>query len=261
MPERGAARAARGALPLRPARGQRPIRVAEVRDSYGADKRWEEFSGELPALLLFRPLSFLVTPLFARAGFSPSGVSWLSGALSLALPCAAVLGGAQAHWLVFAAGFGCQLLDCVDGNLARVTQRTSARGQLLDLVLGQLYWILVLLSLGLLVERRGGGVFGGFALEVALALPWLVLLSRISRNYAELHFGRAQPHALRPSGPLGFRRAALVALGGLENLYIFGIALAGALGGLDWLLLGIAVYTLAVFLYVEQDLLRGLAAR
>lgn len=242
-------------------RGPQRLTVAEVRRSYGAGKRWEELSGELPALLLFRPLSFWVTPLFARAGFTPSGVTWLSGALSLCMPLAALEGGARAHWLVFGAGFACQILDCVDGNLARATGRSSAYGQMLDLVIGQLYWILVFVSVGLLAEQRGGGLFGPWALEVATALPLLVLLNRLSRDHAERHFGRAQPHARPPAGRLGPERWLLIALSGLENLYIFGIAAAGALGGMDWLLLAMSVYVCGVFVYVELELLRDLAAR
>lgn len=243
------------------AAGPKRLTVADVRRSYAADKRWEELSGELPALLLFRPLSFWVTPLFARAGFTPSGVTWLSLALSICLPLAAVFGGERAHWLVFGAGFACQVLDCVDGNLARATGRSSAYGQMLDLVIGQLYWILVFVSVGILAEQRGGGLFGDYALEIATALPLLVLLNRLSRNHAEQHFARAQPHAVPPAGPLGLKRLALIALSGLENLYIFGIAAAGALGGMDWLLLAMAVYVCGVFAYVELDLLRDLAAR
>jgi hypothetical protein len=195
--------------------GAKRLTVADVRRSYGDDKRWEELSGELPALLIFRPLSFYVTPLFARASFSPSAVTWLSFALALAMPVAACRGGAQAHWLVFALGFAYQVLDCVDGNLARAMGRSSGYGQLLELVTGQLYWIFVFVSLGALLEARGGGMFGGAAFEVALALPLCVLLNRLSRNHAEYHFGRREPHAAPPSGALSPARWLLIALAGL----------------------------------------------
>jgi phosphatidylglycerophosphate synthase len=241
--------------------GAKRLSVAGVRRSYGADKRWEELSGELPALLIFRPISFYLTPLFARAGFSPSGVTWLSLAFALALPLAAWRGGAQAHWLVFALGFAYQVLDCVDGNLARATGRSSAYGELLELVTGQLYWIAVFVSLGLLCEARGGGMFGSAAFEVTLALPLVVLLNRLSRNHAEYHFGRAEPHAAQPQGALSPARWLLIALAGLENLYIFGIALTGSFGGMDWLLFAIAVYVVGVFVYVELGLLRDLGSR
>jgi len=232
--------------------------VAAVRRSYPAEKRWEELAGELPSLLLFRPLSFLVTPLFVRAGFSPAAVTWLSAALSVAMLAVAWRGGSHAWLGVFLLGFAVQLLDCVDGNVARVTQRTSDRGQLLDLLVGTFYGILLLASLGLLVERAGAGPFAGAGLEIGLGLALLVCVNRLTRNYAQLHFGWHQLSEERPRGPLSWKARLVIALAGLENLYIFAIAVGGALGALDRVLLGIAVYVVGVFLYVERGLFREL---
>jgi phosphatidylglycerophosphate synthase len=232
--------------------------VEAVRRSYPAEKRWEELSGELPALLLFRPLSFLVTPLFLRAGFSPAAVTWLGAALSLAMLAVAWRGGSLAWLGVFALGFAVQLLDCVDGNVARVLGQTSDRGRLLDLLMGTLYGILLLASLGLLVEDAGTGPLAGAGLEIGLALALLVCVNRLTRNYAQLHFGWQQLDQGRPPGPLPAKTRVVIALAGLENLYVFAIAIGGAMGALDRVLLGIAAYVVGVFLYVEWELLRGL---
>jgi phosphatidylglycerophosphate synthase len=232
--------------------------VEAVRRSYPADKRWEELSGELPALLLFRPLSFLVTPIFLRAGLSANAVSCLAGALAVAMFAAAWRGGAHAHWAVFALGCGVQLLDCVDGNVARVRREVSARGQLLDLLVGQLYGVLLLASLGLLVERSGSGPLAAAGLEIALALALLVCVNRLTRNYAQLHFGYQQLAQAQPRGPLPRSTRLLIALAGLENLYVFAIAIGGALGALEAVLLGIGAYVVGVFLYVELELWRAL---
>ena len=232
--------------------------VEAVRRSYPAEKRWQELSGELPALLVFRPLSFLVTPLFLRAGFSATAVTWLGGALAFAMLAAAWRGGPHAYWAVFALGFAVQLLDCVDGNVARVKRETSARGQFLDLLVGTLYGILLLASLGLLVEHTGEGRFASHGLEIALGLALLVLLNRLTRECAQLHLGWRQLTQERPAGPLPLSTKLVIALAGLENLYVFAIAIGGALGALDRVLLGIAVYVVGVFLYVELELFRGL---
>jgi phosphatidylglycerophosphate synthase len=235
--------------------------VEVVRRSYPAEKRWEELSGELPALLIFRPLSFLVTPLFLRAGLSANAVSCLGGALAVAMFAVAWRGGAHAHWAVFALGFAVQLLDCVDGNVARVRREVSARGQFLDLLVGQLYGILLLASLGLLVEQAGGGPLAAAGLEIALALALLVCVNRLTRNQAQLHFGYQQLSQGPPAGPLSLPTRLLIALAGLENLYIFAIAIGGALGALQAVLLGIAAYVVGAFLYVELELWRALRNR
>jgi phosphatidylglycerophosphate synthase len=235
--------------------------VAQVRRSYPPGKRWEELSGELPALLIFRPLSFWVTPLFLRAGWSANAVSALGGALALAMFAAAWRGGSHAYWAVFALGFAVQLLDCVDGNVARVRGEASARGQLLDLLVGQLYGSLLLASLGLLVERAGAGPLAAAGFELGLVLALLVCVNRLTRSHAQLHFGYRQLAQGRPAGPLPLRSRIAIALGGLENLYVFAIALGGALGALDGVLLGIAAYVVGVFAWVELELWRDLRGK
>lgn len=239
---------------------RRTYTVSEVRSSFHAQKRWEEFSGELPALLVFRPISFRVTPWFLHAGWSAAGVTLLSGAVALAMFAVAWLGGDLAYLFVAAMGCIVQILDCVDGNIARVTGTVSHAGQFLDLLVGQLYWALLFVSIGLLVEHSGGGLFGDFALEVALALPILVLLHRVTRNYAQLHFSRKQLMDEPPEQPLKWTSLVLVGLAGLENLYVFGVLIGGLLGALDLVLLGIALYVVGVFLYVEIELYLDLRA-
>jgi phosphatidylglycerophosphate synthase len=234
--------------------------VSEVRSSFHSQKRWEEFSGELPALLIFRPISFWITPWFLRAGWSAAGVTLLGGAFALAMLAGAWLGGDHAYVLVAVMGCIVQTLDCVDGNIARVTGTLSHAGQFLDLLVGQLYWALLFVSIGLLVERNGGGLFGDCALEVALSLSILVLLHRVTRNYAQLHFSRKQLMDEPPEKSLAWTSLVLIGLAGLENLYVFAVWIGGAFGALDFVLLGIALYVLCVFLYVEIELYLDLRA-
>ena len=233
----------------------------DVRRSFHEEKKWEEMSGELPAWLIFRPLSFLVTPLFLRLGWSPVAVSGLSGVSALAMLGSALTGAPHAYLAVAAFGFLHQLLDCVDGNVARVTGRTSQYGQFVDLLIGQSYYVLLFASIGLLVESEGGGMLGDRALVFALVLPALVLLNRVCRNYAQLHFEKRQMMDDRPEESLGFGRWLLIALAGLENLYVFAVAIGGAFGVLDAVLVGIGVYVLAVFVYVEFELVAELRGR
>lgn len=82
--------------------------------------------------VLYRPVSFPLTVLFIRAGFTANGVSYLNALLlclvlglllsgnGLLLTCAALL------FLLF------YLLDFVDGNLARYQNQSSYFGKLID---------------------------------------------------------------------------------------------------------------------------------
>ena len=78
---------------------------------------------------------------------------------------------------------------------------------------------------------------------------------------AQLHFEKRQMMDDRPEESLGFGRWLLIALAGLENLYVFAVAIGGAFGVLDAVLVGIGVYVLAVFVYVEFELLAELRGR
>lgn len=238
----------------------RRVTVAEVRRSYSESKRWEEWSGELPALLIFRPISFWVTPWFVRLGVSPVAVSLWSGVASLVMVAAASSGGPWAYAVVAAAGFVYQVLDCVDGNVARVTGRTSALGELLEVLIGQAYWALLFLSLGLLVEHAGGGVFGDRAVAISLGLAITVLLHRVTRNHVEHRFGKSFVEET-PSRAPSPGQWLLATLAGLENLYVFAIAIGGWLGALDRVLAAIAIYVVGVFGFVVWELVRDLSRR
>ncbi|MCH2171298.1 CDP-alcohol phosphatidyltransferase family protein [Myxococcota bacterium] len=229
-------------------------RIQDIQRSFHSDKRWEEISGELPAWLIFRPLSFWLTVPFVNGGWSPLAVSLLSGVAALAMLGSAIWGGGNAYLWVAAFGFLHQLLDCVDGNVARVTGRTSQLGQFVDLLIGQIYWVLLFASIGILVEKTGSGAFADRAVVFALVLSILVLLNRVTRNYAQLHFEKRQIMDDRPEGEVGMGKAVVIALAGLENLYVFAIAIGGALDALSVVLMGIGVYVVAVFVYVETEL-------
>jgi phosphatidylglycerophosphate synthase len=81
---------------------------------------------------LIRPISFLVTPLFLRAGVSANQVTLLAGTVgSTALICIAI--GTTTTWTIGAALFLVYaLLDAVDGNIARFRDSASYLGKFLD---------------------------------------------------------------------------------------------------------------------------------
>jgi phosphatidylglycerophosphate synthase len=100
---------------------------------------------------VLRPLSFPVSWLFLRIGLSPAFVSYFSALLCLA-------GGVLFSWPVPAyAGAGVILfnvfavLDCVDGNMARVTGRAGPWGGWADATAGFIAYTAVFFSTGMYV--------------------------------------------------------------------------------------------------------------
>jgi hypothetical protein len=117
--------------------GQHLPMLREIREAHGSNpvrreyERYLLFNG-----YLFRPISFLLTWVAIRMGATSEGVSWLSGAVGLA-GCALLVSGSQEAALV---GIGVlflfNLLDCVDGDIARSMKTQNPYGRFLDSVCG-----------------------------------------------------------------------------------------------------------------------------
>ena len=133
--------------------------LADVKASYGPEKAWAEMQGDLPCYLIYRPISFWMALPFLWLGVPVLVMTGFSLLIALALPAVAIWGGEQAYLGVAGLGFLYHVMDCVDGNMARTLGRTSRLGAILDGTIDMSFWCLLLLSLGLLVEGQGGGIW------------------------------------------------------------------------------------------------------
>lgn len=81
---------------------------------------------------LNRPISFRISALLLRFGIGPDPVTWFT--LALAIVMALVLAHGGAGWLAVGGLLyqAVSVIDCIDGDIARVTYRSSRRGALLD---------------------------------------------------------------------------------------------------------------------------------
>ena len=156
-----------------------------------------------------------------------------------------------------------QLFECVDGNLARSTGRITGIGRLLSLLVGQIYWIALLVSIALIAGAAPGTSVTGSGLAIGLALSLLVVLHRLGRTYVELEFGRS-PLVVDPSSAgtrLSWRERVVIGLGGLDNIYVFLLLAGGALGLQVEVLYGVAVHVTGVFVFVMVELVREVWSR
>ena len=114
--------------------GQHLPTLREIREAHGWKREYEQY---LPlSRYFFRPVGFLLTWVAIRAGWTSEGVSWLSGLVGLA-GCALLVSGSQQ---LLPAGIGLlflfNLLDCVDGSIARSMKTQNPYGRFLDSVCG-----------------------------------------------------------------------------------------------------------------------------
>jgi len=104
--------------------------LQEIRDAHTWKRDYERF---LPvSRFIFRPLGFLVTWFFLRLRFSSEAVSWLSGLFGLIAFLFLLSGNSTLipYGILMLLLFN--LLDCVDGSIARVMKTENPYGKFLD---------------------------------------------------------------------------------------------------------------------------------
>jgi phosphatidylglycerophosphate synthase len=113
---------------------------------------------------LYRPISTRIASVLARTGVSPLTVTWVGAAVAFA--GAALFAGG--YYVAGAAvTLAAVIVDCVDGDLARATDRSSTVGAFLDSVLDR--WMDAALVLGLAYSDLDDlAVMGGLALTASL---------------------------------------------------------------------------------------------
>lgn len=221
--------------------------LSDVRRSYDAEKSWAELQGDLVCWALYRPLSFYVSWALLRLGVPILAVTLSSAVVACSMLATAWFGGPGAWPLVLALGIAYPILDCADGNMARTTGSGSRLGGIVDGTVDLFYNGVVIVSLGLLTDHAGGGLFGDQAVTFSLLLVVLVLFHRAVRETYTAHFAGTtyfkptRPERI-PTGDL-----VLIAVVGWEHGYPWAIALGAATGTLDVVLLCIGVYTAAIF--------------
>jgi phosphatidylglycerophosphate synthase len=140
------------------------------------------------SLLYIRRLSLRVTRLLAPTSLTPNQVTVLMMLVGLGATTLLLIDGLVGA-LVFA--FGIQvylLLDCVDGELARWRQSTSARGVYLD----RLSHYVVEAALFTMFGLRIGSSIDSPWLSVGLATALLVLLAKVETDLVAATVGSAE---------------------------------------------------------------------
>lgn len=229
-------------------------------------------------LWLMRKVSPPLARLCHRLGLTPNqvtGLSFLSGLAGGALLAAGTAAAAAAGTLLFSLHF---LLDDVDGDLARLTGRTSVYGRYLDGLAGHLIKPWLFVAAGLHVYRGSQPPLWSTGPEegrvLFLVLGWVGAMAVVQRKLVRLRMGSAVGELAGAGGqsvapvlahveatstdnpPIGaILRRQTIALSGS----VFpGLLLAALLGGLDIFVLVTAVALSADVLWYLISAMRRL---
>lgn len=192
-----------------------------------------------------RPISFRVSALLLRTDISPNAVTWFTFALAMVMVAVLSHGG---YWWLAGGGALYQavsVIDCIDGDIARVTYRTSHFGSVLDTAFDMLanLGFVAGLTLGL-VHTYGMSqlyVAGGLVILAAICMMLMTLLVRLGPrrgSFDVLRSAIAVKLADRPR----LRKAVLTAEKIFKRDFYALFAGSLCLSGLAWLVpqLGIA---------------------
>jgi len=119
--------------------------LQEIREAHSWKGEYETY---LPlSRYIFRPFGFRLTWVAIRLGLTTEAVSWLSGIVGIT-GCLFLMSGWE-HALPVGLGFLLffNLLDCVDGSIARATKSENPYGKFLDSICGGIvdltFWAVV----------------------------------------------------------------------------------------------------------------------
>ena len=115
-----------------------------ILQSYTKEKRKKS---SLWARLVSRPLSFVFTFIFINLGFSANIVSIIS-IIDAIVACILIMCGGIPMYIGVGLFVFWHVLDCVDGNIARVKKQSSYGGAFLDAVSGYIAPAFVFLAVG-----------------------------------------------------------------------------------------------------------------
>lgn len=210
-------------------------------------------------VVLFRPLSFLAAWLFLALGLNANAVTYLSVALCLAGFGFMVSGSAWAAWLGLGLFAVFDVLDCTDGNMARVKKSASPWGEWVDAFGGYAAYTTLLLGGGAIAEAQSAGRLPG--IEGAV-LPWpggwvLVAAAAAAANlfmraiYQAKRAVKADPG--RASVSIEKRLSEYL---GLSGALLPLLALGLAFGFLPWIVAAYAVFYCGGCALVSAKLIR-----
>lgn len=237
--------------------------VSETKRLYISHKLEDELSGEWGAIVLYRWISFYIGALFIRFGISANAVSIAVILFCLLLPFSLLFSPKVAGILLGLGGIVIAVLDCVDGNIARVTNTASMKGQYVDFIADILYRIFLYTTLGFIIQA--GSAYDHVMIKgaafICLAAALLAVTARLCRIYAEKRFPDTQTEGTLYESNTGSNITSWVYsfISGLDHLLPLFILVAGIYDMLVWVMIWIFLYSLLDLVYTQWNIIRRLS--
>lgn len=222
----------------------------------------EELAGEWAAVAFYRWLSFVITPLFLNTSISATGVTFISVLITITLPLAVFFPQPFDFLFIGIIGIIFNVLDCVDGNLARITHNVTDLGQYSDFIADIIHRVFVYIALGLIIDKSL--ISDSSSLlpsEIAGISCLLAVTGRLSRIYYDAKFVTNDSSPAKYHACGNFKKAENMVfsfISGIDSLLPVLIIIAGYFNKLHFVLFWVFFYSLLDFFYSQFRIIRNL---
>ncbi len=228
--------------------------MRDVARAYGATKLARELETDPGTVLIYRPPSFVIAALLGRLGVRPNAVTIAAGLINPAIVVVALTVAPQdALVVVTVLGLLYALLDCVDGDLARVSGQTSAIGHYCDFAFDVVHRFVFYGALGYLADRlvEPSVVLSRLGMDylgLMLVTAWIVIFTRLCREWGlrEHDAGDSETASVSPWREFSLRSLLWALFSSIDQHYAI-------LGFLSWLLGVLDLYLAFLFAVTVVD--------
>jgi len=145
--------------------------------SYTEEKKALDKKNHIFLYYLYRPLSFPITYACLRLNLTANTVTFFSLLLAISLILLTSSWVSQGQYIASFIVLLYFILDCVDGNIARITNKHSKQGEYFDAVVGIIFWVIVYPVIALQADSE--------FIEIGFMVSILYLLGRLFSHRAK----------------------------------------------------------------------------
>jgi len=162
--------------------------IIDIKNSYNSTKSATEKTNDFFMHLIYRPISFYLTFFFLKFNISANTISFINLLIAILILVVSILQWSFSYLYVAVLASIYLILDCVDGNIARITQKVSPLGQYLDSLIGKFFWVSLYASTGLLTLSEDKSFMNKWGVAIGLLAGMLLIFARESRAYVKFNF-------------------------------------------------------------------------
>ena len=157
----------------------------ELKSEYATGKQKTEKLNGFFYYLIYRPLSFYITPFIMNLGIKPNTVTFLTLLIVLLMPVSLIYENSS-YLIIGLLGILYCVLDCVDGTMARHMGLSSSLGMYLDSIFGKFYQIM-LIFLILALEYQATSTLNHIHVILSVASALMFFWASDARCYFKLN--------------------------------------------------------------------------